>query len=157
MSTKQLRLLLALGALAAGELITHPAHAALGGSPDSVAADGSALRGQLTSTAMVAYDVQEIDSGELAVREYVTRTGQVFAVTWQGPTMPDLQQLLGTYFGRFQSAAAAAHASNPGIHRELVVSQSDLVVVSTGRLRDFHGLAYLPALVPAGVSIDQLQ
>ncbi len=134
-----------------------PALAALGGSADSVSADTAALRGQLFSTGLVQYDVQEIDSGTLTVREYVTRSGQVFAVTWRGPFMPNLQQLLGNYYSRFQSAAVAAHQAHPGIHRQLSVVQPDLVLLSAGRMRDFHGIAYLPALVPTGVSVSDLQ
>ncbi|HEX4025672.1 MAG TPA: DUF2844 domain-containing protein [Steroidobacteraceae bacterium] len=145
---------LMLGAIVA---LASPALAALGGSADSVSADSSAMRGQLRSTSLVQYDMQEITQGAQTVREYVTRSGQVFAVTWQGPVPPDLRQLLGTYFGRFQEAAAASHRTNPGVHRQLNIVQSDLVVQSSGRLRAFRGLAYLPALVPDGVSVDQLQ
>lgn len=134
-----------------------PALAALGGGADSVNADTAALRGQLRSTGLVQYDVQQIESGTLTVREYVTRAGQVFAVTWRGPEMPDLQQLLGGYFARFQAAAVAAHQASPGIHRQLSLVQPDLVLLSAGRMRDFHGIAYLPALVPAGVSVSELQ
>ena len=134
-----------------------PAMAALGGSADSVRADSAALRGQLRSTGLVPYDVQQIDSGSLTVREYVTRTGQVFAVTWRGPLLPNLQQLLGSYYARFQAAAVAAHQASPGIHRQLSLVRPDLVLLSAGRMRDFHGVAYLPALVPAGVSVSELQ
>ncbi|MGH8144512.1 MAG: DUF2844 domain-containing protein [Steroidobacteraceae bacterium] len=134
-----------------------PALAALGGSADSISADSSTLRGQLRSTPFVQYDVEEITTGALTVREYVTRAGQVFAVTWHGPVPPDLRQLLGTYFGRFQSAAAQAHRTRPGIHRHFSLAQPDLVVQSSGRLRSFLGIAYLPALLPDGVSISQLQ
>jgi Protein of unknown function (DUF2844) len=134
-----------------------PAIAALGGSADSVTADSAVMRAVPRRTSLVQYDVQEIQSGNLTVREYVTRQGQVFAVTWQGPEMPNLQQLLGEYFGSFQAAAVAAQQGNPGIHRQLSITRSDLVLLSSGRMRDFHGYAYLPALVPEGVSVSALQ
>lgn len=143
--------------LAANLLLSLPAHAALGGSVDSVSADSSSMRGQLRSTGFVDYDMHQITSGALVVNEYATRSGQVFAITWHGPTPPNLQQLLGTYFGRFQSASVAAHQANPGLHRVFTLSQSDLVIRSAGRLRAFGGIAYLPTLVPADVSVDQLQ
>jgi len=149
--------LLALAAVALSAAPASPALASLGGNADSVSTDSSALKGQLRSTPSVQYDVQEITSGILVVREYVTRSGQVFAVTWQGPVLPNLQQLLGDYFARFQSTAVAAHQANPGIHRQLSIAQSDLVVQSSGRLRSFRGLAYLPSLLPAGVSVSELQ
>jgi hypothetical protein len=37
------------------------------------------------------------------------------------------------------------------------VVQPDLVLLSSGRMRDFHGIAYLPALVPTGVAVNELQ
>jgi len=157
MGLNQFGRLLALAALTSSITLAAPAMAALGGSVDSVSADSTVFRGQLRSTPLLQYDIHEITHGELIVREYVSRTGQVFAVTWQGPIPPDLRQLLGSYFGRFQTAAAASHQSNPGIHRRLSISQSDLVVESTGRLRAFHGVAYLPSLLPAGVSVSELQ
>jgi len=131
--------------------------AALGGDAGSVAADRVAFAAQLRSTAMLQYDVHAISSDARTVREYVSRQGQVFAVTWHGPVPPDLRQLLGDYFPRFQSAAVAAHQHSPGQHRIFTLAQSDLVIQSMGRLRSFRGIAYLPALVPAGVAIDQLQ
>jgi Protein of unknown function (DUF2844) len=144
-------LLLALATLAS------PARAALGGSADSVGADRAVMHGQLRSTPFIAYDQHQITIGSLVVNEYVTRAGQVFAITWKGPTPPDLRQLLGTYFPRMQTAADAEHRAHPGMHRQFALVQSDLVIVNTGRLRDFHGIAYLPALVPAGVSVSELQ
>jgi hypothetical protein len=143
--------------LASCLLLGAPAQAALGGSVDSVAADTSALRGQLRTTGFIDYDMHQITSGSLVVTEYATRAGQVFAITWHGPLPPNLQQLLGSYFPRFQSAAAAAHQASPGIHRVFRLEQSDLVIRQAGRLRAFGGIAYLPALVPGDVSIDQLQ
>lgn len=141
--------------LVSAVLASAPALAVLGGAAGSVSADTAALRGQLRSTPFVEYDRHQIVTGPLIVNEYVTRAGQVFAVTWQGPVPPNLRQLLGDYFGRVQSAAAAVR--RPGMHRSFSLVQSDLVVVNTGRLRAFSGIAYLPALLPQGVSISELQ
>jgi hypothetical protein len=79
----------------------------------------------------------------------------VFAVTWQGPTPPDLRQLFGSYFEPFRSAAAAQ--SRPGGHRQLSIAQSDFVVQAIGHLRTFQGKAFVPSLVPAGVSVAELE
>src|SRR5262249_51749114 len=103
------RLTACAAALTVGLALSSSALAALGGDVGSVAADRVALAAQLRSTAMVQYDVHQIDSGTVTVREYVTRAGHVFAVTWDGPVPPDMQQLLGEYFPRFNQAARAAH------------------------------------------------
>jgi hypothetical protein len=142
---------------AASALLATTAWAALGGGAASVGADRAALNGQLSTTTMTQYDVHEITSDGLVVREYVTRQGQVFAITWHGPFKPDLRQLLGDYFARYQSAVAAAGDDRAGKHSHSVVSGADLVVQSSGRLRAFQGLAYVPSLVPAGVSVSELQ
>ncbi len=149
--------LLGMALFASLALASHPATAALGGTVDSVGADAGAMRGELHSTGFVSYDVHQIVSGQLIVNEYATRAGQVFAVTWHGPAPANLQQLLGTYFPRFQAAAVAAHKSQPGIHRVFTLSESDLVIRAAGRMRAFGGIAYLPALIPSGVSVDELQ
>ena len=135
-------------------LMAAPAWAHLGGDVASVQADTAALRAQIRTTPTVQYDVHEISNNGLVVHEYTTRQGQVFAVTWQGPYMPDLRQLLGGYFASFQSAASQQRA---GSHRAFALSRPEVVIESTGRMRGFQGMAYIPALVPAGVSTQQLQ
>ncbi len=144
-------------AVPVGLALSSSALAALGGDTASVEADRIAFTAQLHRTALLQYDVHQIDSGAVTVREYVTRAGQVFAVSWDGPVPPDLRQLLGEYFPRFSQAAGAAHQTIPGMHRQFSAVQPDLVIQSSGRLRAFHGIAYLPQLLPAGVSLSQLQ
>ena len=133
-----------------------PALAHLGGDTDSVGADRDAMQAQLRSIPMQLYDMHEITTaGGGVVREYSTRQGTVFAVTWQGQLPPDLAQLFGNYYKQYQGAAAAH--SRPGMHRQLNISNPDFVVASTGRLRSFRGAAYVPSLVPTGVSAAELQ
>jgi Protein of unknown function (DUF2844) len=154
-----LRTALALSAvisLSGALLLPLPAAAHLGGDSDSVEADRQQLSAELRSIPMQQYNLHEIRaaSGTL-VHEYATRQGTVFAVTWQGPLPPDLHQLFGNYYQRYQ--AAAATPVRPGMHRQLNVAAADLVVQSTARLRAFRGIAYIPSLLPAGVSAADLQ
>lgn len=156
-ATASARLLVISSALAltlCAAWMSAPAWANLGGDGASVMADSAALRGQLRTTPTVQYDMHAISNDGLVVHEYTTRQGRVFAVTWQGPFKPDLRQLLGDYFASYQSAASQQRA---GSHRVFALSRPDLVIESTGRLRGFRGLAYLPALVPSGVSVQQLR
>jgi hypothetical protein len=137
-------------------LLQAPAAAHLGGDADSVSADRDVLHGQLRRTPMAQYDLHEITTeAGTQVHEYTTPQGTVFALTWQGPLPPDLRQLFGAYYKQFQDAAAAQ--ARTGMHRLLNVVQPDLVVQSTGRMRDFRGKAYVPSLVPAGVAVADLQ
>ncbi len=113
------------------------------------------FRAQLNSVAMPLYRQHEMrtESGAL-LREYETSAGSVFAVTWHGPLPPDLHQLFGNYYQRYQSAAPAT--ARPGMHRQLTMTAPDLVVQSVARMRAYQGMAYIPSLVPAGVSVSEL-
>jgi hypothetical protein len=141
--------LLAIVAMSA--LCTGPASAGLGGDAASVLADGSELHGVVNSTSLPQYDVEEIttDTG-MSVREYVNRSGVVFAVSWAGPALPDLQRLLGAHYVEYTTALAAL--SRPGLHRSVRTMSSELVVESDGHLRAYAGRAYLRALIPTGIS-----
>lgn len=129
------------------------ASAALGETEASVAADGAQLQGSITASDQGNYRLHQIQltSGTL-VREYAGLDGTVFAVTWHGPYVPNLRQLLGRYFDAYVGAGKAPHAD----HHHLQVRQSDLVVESSGHMHAFNGRAYLPQAIPGGVSIGDL-
>jgi hypothetical protein len=129
------------------------AAAALGEAEASVQSDAAQLRGSIKLTEHASYRLHEIQlpSGTL-VREFVGSDGKVFAVAWNGPTVPNLRQTLGQYFDNYVAAAKAKHAG----HHHLQIQQSDLVVQASGHMRAFSGRAYLPQAVPAGVSIGDI-
>lgn len=130
------------------------ASATLGEPEASVQSDVQELRGSIKAADHGSYRAHEIQlpSGTV-VREYSGVDGIVFAVTWQGPFMPNLRQTLGRYFDTYAAAAKAGHSD----HRHLQVQQSDLVVQVSGHMRAFAGRAYLPQAIPAGVSLEALQ
>jgi len=135
---------------------TGQADAALGADAGSVQADASRLNGNLSQLSFVAYDVTEIDCADgTRIREFLSRDGVVFALTWSGPLQPSLQPLLGHYFDAYlQALAAAPPAGQP---RPLRVATPQLVVEAGGHMRSVAGRAYLPALIPAGVSTGELR
>jgi hypothetical protein len=92
-----------------------------------------------------------------SVHEFTNEQGQIFAITWYGPGKPDLRSLLGRYFATFQEASAG-DASRRGHfkRRPVAVNRSDLQIQTGGHMGYFWGVAYLPALAPAGFSISQL-
>ena len=90
---------LGLGALLLAGEAPVPARAALGDTVASVQADRVSMKGQLRTRSEPGYSVQEISAANgVLVREFVSSSGVVFAVSWSGPAMPDLKQTLGTYF-----------------------------------------------------------
>jgi Protein of unknown function (DUF2844) len=128
-----------------------PAFAALGGDVASVRTDQAHMRAALVRiTGAGAYSVHEIQTpyGTL-VREYVSTTGTVFAVAWQGPWQPDLRQVLGTYFDHYIQSAQAVRSRRRG-RGSLLIQEPGLVVQQAGHPRAFVGSAYDPQLLPQG-------
>jgi hypothetical protein len=130
--------------------------ASLGGDVSSVQADVAHLEGTLRVTPNAAYTVHEIQTPTgVTVREFISPAGKVFAVAWQGPWPPDLQQLLGPYFAQFQQAARSAK-QRPG-RAPLSVHQGNLAVEHGGHMRSWAGRAYLTDQIPAGVSLESIR
>lgn len=135
------------------------AHASLGGGSASIDADRLHMKVKraalLTTPSSANYTVNEstLPSGT-RVRQYLSSTGVVFAVSWSGPFMPDLRQLLGPHFDTM--AAEQAKQTHVG-HRIFSLHGSGLVIESGGHPRSFAGRAYLPNELPAGVTVQEIQ
>ena len=134
------------------------AYASLGDDEVSAKDDQIYMNGALRTTINEAYTVHKItDPNGLIVREYVSSTGKVFAVSWQGPFFPNLQQLLGRYFDQFSQASKTRNNNSPRIRGPLLIQQPGLVVQSSGHMRAYSGRAYIPDMVPLGMDIEEVQ
>jgi hypothetical protein len=137
-----------------------PAMASLGGNVGSIQADGAHMNANVTRTAGDTYETHQLQSPTgTVVTEYLSSSGTVFAVTWHGPFMPDMQQILGSYFQQYSAALSSQASSQPrqyGRH-PLDIRQPGMVVQTGGHMRAHWGRVYIPALTPAGVSPEQLQ
>jgi hypothetical protein len=145
-------LLLALALISQAAAL--PALAGLGEDASTVEADRAHMKGEVRVVPEDGYAIHEISlpSGTI-VREYVAPSGKVFGVSWRGPRMPDLRQTLGSHFDEAAAAAGSPH----GGHHHLIVEKPDLVLHSGGHMRAFIGRAYVPGLLPAGISADVIQ
>jgi hypothetical protein len=134
-----------------------PLFASLGGDVASVQSDQAKMQGTLHTTSADSYTLHEIQTSTgVAVKEYVSPAGKVFAVTWQGPFQPDLRQLLGAYFDQYVQAVQAQRAQRRG-RAPLLIRLPGLVVQMTGHARSFWGKAYDPQMLPAGVHTEDLR
>ncbi len=130
--------------------------ATLGEPATSVEQDRNALAAERYSTATHRrYTIQEIGSDSVAVREYVSPSGIVFGIAWNGLIHPDLTQLLGSYAGEYQEALQRTQRT-PGLRR-LKVKTDKVVVEKWGHMRNLQGRAYAPALIPPGVNADEIR
>jgi hypothetical protein len=156
MKRKVCALLAGLCLMAATLAVVRQAWATLGGAADSVATDRKALSAvRSATTVQPGYTVQEITSDATKVREYVSPGGVVFAIAWNGLTHPDLTTLLGSYVAEYKQALENT-PRQMGVRRS-EVRGSRVVVEKWGHMRNLQGRAYVPALVPSGVSLDEIK
>ncbi|MCU1268952.1 MAG: hypothetical protein JWN74_246 [Acidobacteriaceae bacterium] len=136
-------------------LVSSSALAALGQDVSSVQSDGVRMKAAVSVLPGQSFSVHEMRASTgTRIREFVTPAGQVFGVSWQGSSIPDLRQLLGEYFDQYMQAAQ----TTPRVSRRMVhIETGDLVFESSGHMRFVVGRAYLRAKVPNGVSADAIR
>ena|ERR1700674_5389073 len=135
--------------------LSAPSLATLGGDLSTVRKDQAHLKASLQVSPGTHYSVHEIKAPTgITVREYVTDSGKVFGVAWEGPWRPDLRQLLGAYFADFQQAAKSKRT---GLNGPLSSRTQRLVIEMSGHPRAFYGRAYVPDLVPPGVQPAEIR
>ncbi len=133
--------------------LASPGWCSLGGNTMSIHSDQVQMQGTARVVTTDRFSMHEIrtPSGS-SIREYVSPGGTVFAVAWDGPGVPDLQQLLGSYFESMKQAAAQRKAHGP-----LVIDTPEFYFVQSGHMRSFHGTARLPQQLPQGVSATDIK
>lgn len=104
----------------------------------------------------IPYSVHETrqENGVL-IKEYADASGKVFAVTWVGPVLPDLEALLGRHFSTLHAHIKATRPTGRSAS-PLVLAHDTLVLRSTGRMRRFHGHAFAPLLIPQGLAFHDV-
>ena len=130
------------------------ASATLGEPQTSIAAETQLSKASMKVTARGPYRLQEMQqpSGTL-IREYVGPDGNVFAVSWRGPFVPNLKQTLGNYFEQYAAEAKSGRQDRNHVQ----VHESNLVVQVGGHMRAYYGRAYLPQALPSGVTVGDIQ
>jgi hypothetical protein len=128
-------------------------HAALGGAPEQFTTDGTTVASSVSSAVSNYVTRDTTLATGTHVREYVSGSGVVFAITWDGPFLPDLKALLGKYFDRM--GAESARMPRAG-RSHLSVNLPEVVINSGGHMRAFEGSAWIPAEFPAGFTADDV-
>ena len=91
------------------------AQAALGGDTVSVLADQGQMQGSKETTKVNSYTVHVIQAANgTVVNEYESAEGNVFAVAWHGPFLPDMRQILGSYYDQYAQARQAQNGMRRG-------------------------------------------
>ena len=143
-----------LAGLMVSQLVCHPALATLGEDVATVENDRVQMKAQLRMTSVAGYTVHEIQAPtNTVVREYISASGKVFAVSWEGPLLPDFHLTFGKYYDQYIAAASAPRVGR----RHLTLRQTDFVLSSNGRMRAFYGNAYVPSLLPPNFSVGDIK
>lgn len=138
-------------------LLQHPLFAALGGSRASIDDDRIHLQASLRVLPTTGYAVHELHSATgVIIREYISSSGTVFGLAWEGPWFPDMRQLLGNYFQEYEQAMQSQSGTR-GMRRPVDVELSDLVVHAGGHPGAFFGQAYVPDMLPEGVHAEDVR
>lgn len=137
-------------------------HATLGEAAWSLEMDRQALQARPSRelsrpTRLTPYEVHEIVSDAVTVREYLNEKGIVFGLAWKGHAHPDLSRLLGSFHEDYQrhSKPQQGRLRTRGSNR--IVRGSRVVVQKSGRMRALSGRAYVPSLLPEGVKPDAIR
>ena len=128
-------------------------HAALGASPEQFNAEATTIVSNVTAAGLKYLTRDTTLATGTRVSEYVSDNGVVFAVSWDGPMLPDLKALLGKYFDTM--VAESAKSPRAGRSR-IAVNLPEVVINSGGHMRAFEGSAWIPAEFPAGFSADDV-
>jgi len=156
MKIRRYALFLSLGLSVVIFATVRQAQATLGESAASIESDRNVLSAvQRAKTVRDSFTVQEIQSVSTVVREYISPSGIVFGIAWNGLVHPDLMQLLGTYADEYDRALRQT-PRQPG-RRRIQVRTNRVVVDKWGHMRNLQGRAYAPDLIPPGVSVDEIR
>lgn len=130
-----------------------PAWATLGQNEASVTTDQQITKSEEKIQTFQNYRVHQLTTTTgPVVREYVSPGGMVFGVAWQGRSMPDVKQLLGTYVANFQAATPAQ--TQVQRRRGVTIKTDSFVYSNFCHMRFCTGSAYVPSLVPNSVSAE---
>jgi hypothetical protein len=137
-------------------LAAPPCLASLGGAPtkfDGTSARHTRVLAAAAPSSGYRVEVTTLPSGT-TVREYVGADGLVFAVSWNGPFLPDLRSLLGQHFDTLTSESVRHPKAG---HSRVRVEQPDLTIESAGHMRAYTGRAWINSMLPAGFHTGDIQ
>lgn len=135
-------------------------HASLGSAPSTFpdAAGSRVVRAHALAAGnggAASYNVSTtVLTGGTTVHEYAGADGTVFAVSWNGPFLPNLRTLLGEQFQTLTSESAKHPKAGRG---QLHIVHPDVTIESTGHMRAYAGRAWINAKLPAGFSTQDIQ
>ncbi|MBO9666341.1 MAG: DUF2844 domain-containing protein [Bdellovibrio sp.] len=107
------------------------------------------------TTSGVNYTVSETtDAAGIKIRQYSDASGLIFAISWKGPVVPDLQLLFGNYTTEYRATLEKRPKMRGS--RYLKVDTGKIVVEGGGRQWDQKGRAYITKSLPSGFNLEDI-
>jgi hypothetical protein len=138
-------------------VLSPSAKAELGGNESSVKTDQQKLRGAVRVQHAQSFAVHEIRTeNNSVVREFVSPEGKVFAVAYQGASLGESNQVLGSYSVQLAQAIGKVHGGRH-VGGPVVVHAGNMVYEASGHMRSYTVRAYVPESMPAGVALEEIR
>lgn len=132
------------------------AHAALGEHQGSIDIERMRLHAHKAVLNRPGYTIHELHTPDGShIKQYVTMTGNVFAVVWATQYKPDLSRLLGVQHASY-ARAEQEQSKRGGIQRHFRLDSQQVLVQSNAHLNVYSGFAVLKPMVPTGFTLAQL-
>jgi hypothetical protein len=134
-----------------------PVRAELNGSTSSIDVDRDYVAGKVTATPRFGSTVYEItDRNGTIIREYASPTGRIFAISWEGRFLPEMEHFLGNLFEDY-AVAMRSERNNHNWRQPIQIHTSHLTFENGGHMGWYYGRAYVESSVPSGFSIDNIR
>ena len=131
-------------------LVPSVCQAELGSNIASVMAEKTEFNSQLTTSNQygVTVYIQTLSSGTV-IQEYASADGVIFALSWSGRELPNLQVILGNYFKDYLTGIKQSRGA-------FSINTESIAIQSAGMMGAFQGFAFLPKQAPVGFTIKNL-
>jgi|APCry1669189034_1035192.scaffolds.fasta_scaffold05507_3 hypothetical protein len=131
-------------------LIPSVSQAELGSNIASVMAEQKGFNSQLTTSNQNGATVYTLTlpSGTV-IQEYASANGVIFALSWSGPELPNLQAILGNHFKDYLTGIKQSRGA-------FSINTESIAIQSAGMMGAFQGFALLPKQAPVGFTIQNL-
>lgn len=123
----------------------------MGDDASAIVADQSRLQARVRISRHASFSVHELEAPSgVTIRNFVGRTGKIFAVSWSGGWRPNLRDIFGNHYDRFLAGTHGQRVAR-GVAR---IELPGMIVVMGGPQRASFGRVILTDLAPAGFLDD---
>lgn len=99
------------------------------------------------------FRIYEFKSHQYQLKQFTNKEGKVFALSWNGLSIPDLKMVLGKYYPFYSNAQFPEQIKHQA-RRSIQIRTPQLILQSSGLIQYKKGFAYDPNILPSGFNMD---